>query len=55
MDIHNSGSSDASSDSPESSIEARVLDVIVEHTDTPREKIAPDTRLFDLTDSLGVT
>ena len=34
----------------------RVLDVVAEHAHThvPREAIAPDSRLFDLTDSLGV-
>lgn len=39
----------------ERSIESRILDIVVEHTDVPRDKIAPDTGLFDLTDSLGVT
>ena len=48
--------SNISGSSPEErSLESRVLDIVVEHTDVPREKIAPDTGLFDLTDSLGVT
>ena len=51
MDIHDSGSVVPTEDS----IDRRVLDIIAEHTDAPREKIVPDTRLFDLTDSLGVT
>ena len=50
MTSNNTGSS-----TEERSIESRVLDIIAEHTDVPREKITPDTRLFDLTDSLGVT
>jgi acyl carrier protein len=55
MDNHNSGSSDESNTpSGADTIEAKILDVIIEHTDTPRENIVPDTRLFDLTDSLGV-
>jgi acyl carrier protein len=53
METHNnSGSGAAAGDD---SIDAKILDIIVEHTDTPRDKIAADTRLFDLTDSLGVT
>ena len=34
----------------------RVLDVVVEHAHAhvPRQTIAPDSRLFDLTDSLGL-
>jgi acyl carrier protein len=34
----------------------KVLDIIVEHAHAhvPRETIVPDSRLFDLTDSLGV-
>jgi acyl carrier protein len=55
MDTHHSGNDDAPNTPLEASIEARILDIIVEHTDTPRDRIAPDTRLFDLTDSLGVT
>ena len=49
MEVNNSGSS-----AEERSIEARVLEIVMEHTDTPRERIVADTRLFDLTDSLGV-
>ena len=50
MQSNNSGSV-----TEERSIESRILDIILEHTDVPRDKIAADTGLFDLTDSLGVT
>ena len=49
MEANNSGSV-----IEERSIEARILAIVVEHTDTPLERIVAETRLFDLTDSLGV-
>jgi acyl carrier protein len=38
---------------PDDFLEQRIINIVIEHTHTPREKIATDTRLFDLTDSLG--
>ena len=36
-------------------IESRVIDVIVERLQVARAQVAPETRLYDLTDSLGLT
>jgi acyl carrier protein len=38
---------------PDDFLERKIIDIIVEHTHTPRYRIAAETRLFDLTDSLG--
>ena len=36
-------------------VEQRVLEIILEHADVTRAQIAPDSRLFDIMDSLDVT
>ena len=36
-------------------IERRVIDIIVERTHAAREEVTPEARLYDLTDSLGLT
>jgi acyl carrier protein len=50
MDLNNTGSNGSDH---EKWFEERIVSIIVEYTHTPRERIAADTRLFDLTDSLG--
>jgi acyl carrier protein len=52
--MHNStpaGTADEGTDK----IEQKVVDVIVERLHVERATITPDARLFDLTDSLGLT
>ena len=49
-DNNNQGSDQTGSDR---SIAQRVIKIVSEQTETPPEKIGRDTRLFDLTDSLG--
>jgi len=36
-------------------IERRVIEIILERTHARREEVTPEARLFDLTDSLGLT
>src|SRR5688572_2355452 len=47
------GAGDADAD--ENSIEQKVIEIVVEHAHVDRSQVARDSRLFDLTDSLGVT
>jgi acyl carrier protein len=51
MDLNNAGGNGSGHDRW---LEERIIAIIVECTHTTREKIATDTRLFELTDSLGV-
>lgn len=45
---------DAEGDDP-NGVERRVVDIVVERLHVDRAQVTPDARLYDLTDSLGLT